>query len=189
MRPAQVITSKPGEWTTEVEIGYPNTFAMIPNVREYLAGVGNRRTARRSEPSSRTRRISDCRLVGLAARTWRNDESAVAQIALRRASIRTMASRDVGREFLFVAIGDHVGAGFNRVPPRGIAWGAQTSARPTGPRVISSAADPRRAIRETRRQDAGRRSLRGEGSRSPHRNTRSRDRGSMRRSLVPWGFP
>src|SRR5258708_4863129 len=48
MRPAHAVWAPPGSWAVEVLLGYQNTWAMSPNVEEYLKSLPGRR---RLEPS------------------------------------------------------------------------------------------------------------------------------------------
>lgn len=43
MRPAHAVSGPPGNWGVEVELGYQNTWALSPNVREYLKSLPGRR--------------------------------------------------------------------------------------------------------------------------------------------------
>jgi hypothetical protein len=43
MRPAHAVSAPPKSWGVEVEIGYQNTWAMSPNVQQYLSSLSGRR--------------------------------------------------------------------------------------------------------------------------------------------------
>lgn len=43
MRPAHAATAVPGQWAVEVELGYQNTWALSPNVQDYLGRLPGRR--------------------------------------------------------------------------------------------------------------------------------------------------
>jgi len=43
MRPAHAVSAPPGSWGLEVELGYQNTWAMSPNVQDYLKSLHGRR--------------------------------------------------------------------------------------------------------------------------------------------------
>jgi hypothetical protein len=43
MRPAHAVSGPPGNWGVEVELGYQNTWAMSPNVQQYLSSLPGRR--------------------------------------------------------------------------------------------------------------------------------------------------
>lgn len=43
MRPAHAATAAPGQWAVEVELGYQNTWALSPNVQDYLDRLPGRR--------------------------------------------------------------------------------------------------------------------------------------------------
>src|SRR6266581_173449 len=43
MRPAHAVWAPPGNWAVEVLLGYQNTWAMSPNVEEYLKSLNGRR--------------------------------------------------------------------------------------------------------------------------------------------------
>jgi len=43
MRPAHAVSAPPGTWALEVELGYQNTWAMSPNVQDYLKSLPGRR--------------------------------------------------------------------------------------------------------------------------------------------------
>src|SRR5688572_8970536 len=43
MRPAHAVSGPPGNWGVEVELGYQNTWALSPNVRQYLQSLPGRR--------------------------------------------------------------------------------------------------------------------------------------------------
>jgi len=44
MHPAHAIWAPPGSWAVEVQLGYQNTWAMSPNVEQYLKSLPGRRT-------------------------------------------------------------------------------------------------------------------------------------------------
>jgi hypothetical protein len=44
MRPAHAVSGPPGSWTVEAELGYQNTWALSPNVRQYLESLPGRRS-------------------------------------------------------------------------------------------------------------------------------------------------
>src|SRR5258708_39963118 len=43
MRPAHAVWAPPGNWAVEVLLGYQNTWAMSPNVEQYLKSLPGRR--------------------------------------------------------------------------------------------------------------------------------------------------
>jgi len=43
MRPAHAVSAPPGSWGAEVELGYQNTWALSPNVEQYLKSLPGRR--------------------------------------------------------------------------------------------------------------------------------------------------
>ena len=49
MRPAHAISEPPGNWGVEVDVGYQNTWALSPNVRQYLDSLPGRRKLGPSE--------------------------------------------------------------------------------------------------------------------------------------------
>jgi len=49
MRPAHAVSGPPGNWGVEVELGYQNTWALSPNVRQYLESLPGRRALGPSE--------------------------------------------------------------------------------------------------------------------------------------------
>jgi len=56
MRPAHAVWAPPGNWAVEVLLGYQNTWAMSPNVEQYLKSLPGRR---RSDPRI-SRRSAPC---------------------------------------------------------------------------------------------------------------------------------
>lgn len=43
MRPSHAVTDEPGTWAVETELGYQNTWALSPNVEQYLGTLSGRR--------------------------------------------------------------------------------------------------------------------------------------------------
>lgn len=43
MQPAHAVSARPGDWGGEVELGYQNTWALSPNVEDYLKSLSGRR--------------------------------------------------------------------------------------------------------------------------------------------------
>jgi hypothetical protein len=49
MRPAHALSGPPGNWGVEVDVGYQNTWALSPNVKQYLQSLPGRRALGPSE--------------------------------------------------------------------------------------------------------------------------------------------
>ena len=56
MRPAHAVSIKPGSWAIETELGYQNTWALSPDVEEYLTSLepSGRRDLGAAELQART---------------------------------------------------------------------------------------------------------------------------------------